>query len=370
MKRTFRHTFDPPEKSPVVGSEVELTVRQIEDAGLREVLQTPGTTYGSWAVLGVLLHRSASFVFHKPLGQAREVKVALSGLFGRFVARAYLERYFGLSVFVPLGRKHIVLNGQRRIEIRRCVRGDLPDWVACTSSTCSLTVAEAKGSHDPSGPAWALKRAWAQAGRVKILSNGRQETVKRVAIVTRWGVHREGPSETWISVRDPIDEGNPLEADEKDAIFVGLFRHHIANMLAPLGHVELAESLRDLACAGNERDERQAVRQTYRFLETDFTESLDPPFEHQGMEALIGGVVTRAGPLADTAVSLFDRKVLARLDLRPVFVGIERDLVRTVAEGDVSSIREVLDRRPMFEGAVRGDRAGGWIIPLGEETGA
>ena len=43
------------------------------------------------------------------LGQAREVKVALSGLFGRFVARAYLERYFSLSlrsepltvVFVP-----------------------------------------------------------------------------------------------------------------------------------------------------------------------------------------------------------------------------------------------------------------------------
>ena len=28
------------------------------------------------------------FVFRDPLGKAREVKVALSGLFGRFVARA------------------------------------------------------------------------------------------------------------------------------------------------------------------------------------------------------------------------------------------------------------------------------------------
>jgi len=35
------------------------------------------------------------FIFRDPLGHAPEVKVALSGLLGRFVARAYLERYMG-----------------------------------------------------------------------------------------------------------------------------------------------------------------------------------------------------------------------------------------------------------------------------------
>jgi hypothetical protein len=36
-------------------------------------------------------------VFKEPLGQAREVKTALSGLFGRFVVRVYMERYLGIS---------------------------------------------------------------------------------------------------------------------------------------------------------------------------------------------------------------------------------------------------------------------------------
>ena len=100
MTRTFHHTFEPREKSPILGPEVELTIREIEDAGLREVLQAPGVPFGSWAVLGGLLEPGVPFVFREPLGHSREVKVALSGLFGGFVARAYLERYFGLSVFV------------------------------------------------------------------------------------------------------------------------------------------------------------------------------------------------------------------------------------------------------------------------------
>jgi hypothetical protein len=53
------------------------------------------------------------FVFKEPLGQAREVKVALSGLFGRFVARAYLERYFSLSIFVHLGSRSLLLDSRR-----------------------------------------------------------------------------------------------------------------------------------------------------------------------------------------------------------------------------------------------------------------
>ena len=119
---------------------------------LKEVLQTPGAGFSSWAFLDTLLRPGAPFVFHKPLGQSREVKVALSGLFGRFVARAYLEKYFGLSVFAHLGRGTLVLDGPRQIDVHRREQGDLPDWIACTASLSNLTVAEAKGSHDPSGP--------------------------------------------------------------------------------------------------------------------------------------------------------------------------------------------------------------------------
>lgn len=98
MARTFIHRFDPISASPVVGPTVDLEVSEIEDAGIREVLQTPGAAYGAWSILDALLAATGPgtpFIFREPLGQAREVKVALSGLFGRFVARAYLERYFG-----------------------------------------------------------------------------------------------------------------------------------------------------------------------------------------------------------------------------------------------------------------------------------
>jgi len=67
------------------------------------------------------------------------------------VARAYLERYLNLSIFAHLGNGSLLLDGRRRIEIVRQARGDLPDWVACAADLSSLTVAEAKGSHDPRG---------------------------------------------------------------------------------------------------------------------------------------------------------------------------------------------------------------------------
>ena len=346
---------------------MKLSVRQIEDAGLREVLQTPGASFGSWSILGSLLAPGAPFVFREPLGHAREVKVALSGLFGRFVARAYLERYFGLSVFASIGRNPIVLDGQRSIEVCKCGSGDLPDWVAATSFLGGLTVAEAKGSHDPSGPKRALKRAWAQAGRVYILSNGRRVPVKRIAIATRWGMCSDGPRVPRIAVRDPIDEGDHMERDEMDAVFVGLFRHHAASLIARLGHEKLAESLRSIASAASERDKRQAVERAHDFLEGSSKESVVPNADHPGKDRLIGGIVTRAGPLANATITRLDSDVLARLDLRPVFVGIERDLLRAAVEGDPSSLWDALAGRQISGDGERGDQARGWIIPLGEE---
>jgi hypothetical protein len=151
VTRTFIHNFDPPSASPVTGPTVGLEVSEIEDAGIRDVLQTPGAAYGAWSILDALLAATGPgtpFVFKEPLGQAREVKVALSGLFGRFVARAYLEHYLNLSIFAHLTSRSLLLDGRRRIDIVRRSRGDLPDWVACAADLTSLTVAEAKGCHD------------------------------------------------------------------------------------------------------------------------------------------------------------------------------------------------------------------------------
>lgn len=97
MTRTLLHSFDPPAASPVTGTTVDLEVSEIEGAGIREVLQTPAAAYGAWSVLDALLTPTGAgspFVFREPLGQAREVKVALSGLYGRFVARALPRALF------------------------------------------------------------------------------------------------------------------------------------------------------------------------------------------------------------------------------------------------------------------------------------
>jgi hypothetical protein len=365
VTRTFIHSFDPASASPVAGPTVDLEVSEIEDAGIREVLQTPGAAYGAWSILDALLAATGPdtpFIFKEPLGQAREVKVALSGLFGRFVARAYLERYLNLSIFAHLTSRSLLLDGRRRIDIVRRSRGDLPDWVACAADLTSLTVAEAKGCHDPGGPDKALTRGWAQAQRIDVTARGRKVTIKRVAIATRWGAALSGPAPAYLSVRDPVDEGEAIAPEHKDAVFVGLLRHHIANLIDPLGYAELAGALRHLARErlqpGLQRDVASArvLLNAAPVREVDGTRAID---------GLVGGIVTRAGPLTDAAGPT-DQDVLARLNLRPVFVGIERDLIDAAIEGEAKTVRDRLAAATKHDEFARPDRAGGWIIPLGE----
>lgn len=366
MTRTFLHNFDPPTSSPVTGETVDLEVSEIEDAGIREVLQTPGAAYGAWSILDALLTPTGAgtpFIFREPLGQAREVKVALSGLFGRFVARAYLERYFDLSIFAHLGSRTIDLDRRRQVKVTRLSRGDLPDWIACASDLSSLTVAEAKGCHDIGGPAKALNRAWAQAGRIDITAGGRKVTVKRIAIATRWGMAAPSPTDAHLSVRDPVDEGEQIEPEEKDALFIGLLRLHIANLIKSLGHAELASALRGLTHQPARRFHGNLQR-ARALLDVTPVKEIEKATAKGG---LIGGIVTRAGPLTGTDVAPADQEALARLNLRPVFVGIERDLIHAAIDADLETVRTRLKQIVGSDDFARPDRAGGWIIPLGEE---
>lgn len=367
MMRTFLHSFAPAKASPVAGPTVDLDVSEIEDAGIREVLQTPGAAYGAWSILDKLLTPTGTgtpFIFKNPLGHAREVKVALSGLFGRFVARAYLERYFHLSIFAHLGSRTLVLDRRHQVAIKRLSRGDLPDWLACASTLSSLTVAEAKGCHDPGGPNKALRRAWKQARRIDVLAKGRKVTVKRIAIATRWGVAVGGPADAHLSVRDPPDEGEPLEPEEQDALYIGLLRLHIANLVDPLGHAELAAALRHLTQQPRPQRLEDDMMRARTLLDATPVRDVERSIVGGG---LVGGIVTRAGPITDGTVSAADQEALARLNLRPIFVGIERDLIREAIDGQAQVIRSRLAGPASSDELARTDRAGGWIIPLGTE---
>lgn len=55
-----------------------------------------------------------------------------------------------------------------------------------------------------------------------------------------------GPTDAYLSARDPVDEGDPIDPTDKDTLFIGLLRLHIANLIKPLGHAELSGALHRL----------------------------------------------------------------------------------------------------------------------------
>ncbi|WP_128916096.1 hypothetical protein [Bradyrhizobium nanningense] len=367
MTRTFLHDFDPPTASPVAGPTVSLEVSDIEDAGIREVLQTPGAAYGAWSILDTLLEPTGPgtpFVFKERLGQAREVTVVLSGLFGRFVARAYLEQYFDLAIFAHLGSRTIDLDRRRRIKVKRLFPGDFPDWIACKPDLSSLTVAEAKGCHDVAGPAKSLDRAWAQAGRIDLTAGERKITVKRIAIATRWANAKAGPPDALLSVRDPVDEGESVSPEEKDALFIGLLRLHIASLIARLGHAELAGALQRLTQQTYVPGFQGDLQDARALLDAAPVREVE---EASTLDGLVGGIVTRSRPVTDADVTRADQETLARLNLRPVFVGIKRDLIRAAIDAEPQLVRSRLAHKMAPDEFARPDRAGGWIVPLGEK---
>ena len=81
-------------------------------------------------------------------------------------------------------------------------------------------------------------------------------------------------------------------------------------------------------------------------------------------DIIIGGVVTRGGPLIDVDFSPADRSTLARLGLRPFLIGVERELVLAAITGDFSSTRNLLVQRPISEGEAHGGHAASRVIRL------
>ena len=61
MDREFLHDFWPSRASPFTGP-AKLTVEEIEDAGLLEIVQTPAAGFGHWRILSQLLASGSPFV--------------------------------------------------------------------------------------------------------------------------------------------------------------------------------------------------------------------------------------------------------------------------------------------------------------------
>jgi CBS domain-containing protein len=172
-----------------------------------------------------------------------------------------------------------------------------------------------------------------------------------------------GPTDAYLSARDPVDEGDPIDPKDKDTLFIGLLRLHIANLIKPLGHAELSGALHRLTHQPFARRLQDDLNHARTLLDAAPVRELEKASSTGG---LIGGIVTR-GPVVDADVSPAVQEALARLHLRPIFVGIERDLIRAAIDAEPQAVRSRIADTVSPDEFARPDRAGGWIIPLGEE---
>lgn len=327
---------------------------------------------GPWGLLNPLLdENSKEFRFAEPLGQSREVKTALSGLFGRFVARAYATQYLHLTHFTHIASSPMRLSGNMRGTLRRVRghRGDMPDWAAWGYQK-GMAIVEAKGCHEKKGPHQTLRRAFTQANRAEICArNGRLAPFKRYAIATRWGFAKplDWPPMLWV--HDPDETGDDVSPDEIQELQLGIIRLHYANLLDRLEHRKLATALRQIASAPFQKGRKEAVNQANEALDSASARDVTMAFPTQPKDALIGCFVTRGGVLPAAEIAPPDQEILSRLDMRPAFVGIERKMLTLAIQGDIEAISahaERARRRETHHGP-RDDGAGGWVIRPDED---
>lgn len=346
---TFDHSFDPAASAPAgIGSLVNLSTREVEAAGLLEVLQAPGASLGSWAIFDALLEPTSSkFLFREPLGQSREVKTALSGLFGRFVARAYLTRYLGYSEFVHVSKPPMRIARVANAQLVRLHRGDMPDWVLWHPTLRQLAIAEAKGCHDRTGPGAALQRAWIQAHRADVIANGRLIPLKRFAIASRWGIAASPSMDPKLFIKDPEESDRQINENDRDQLELGMVRRHYAALLRGLGFDALSRQLFALTELAPSR--LSSFMQTRAKNEFDSLRRRDvklPADVIAPEDTLIGGFVTRAGPIrTDVEITAPESEALSKVGLRPSFVGIETQRLAAAIDGNTEVLKTLRAER-------------------------
>ncbi|WP_185681192.1 hypothetical protein [Parvibaculum sedimenti] len=133
MSRPFICSFTPPSLDPAAGATIALDVSEIEDAGICEVFQTPGAAYRAWSILDTLLSPTGvgtPFIFKQPLGQACEVKVALSDLFGSFVTRIYLRTFRNrIAHHEPIFAPHLGANYASLLQVAGWISAETRAWI-------------------------------------------------------------------------------------------------------------------------------------------------------------------------------------------------------------------------------------------------
>jgi hypothetical protein len=237
------------------GGTLPFDLRKVAYCGMKELLQTCKTGGPMLALMEALLApgngRPLVWLESGP-GVGAEMRNAWSGLFGRFFARAFLERE-GYRWFYPIPRNPTVVS--RNLIVQRLAAGEIADWVCArsrqTASQGNVVVAEAKGRHREGTLKLGqlprtLRNALSQIANTLVWfkqTGGNQyqrRGVKGIAILNHWTNQDKPSSRAILRAVDPTTEGDPLDSDEERLLIDQLGRLFISDLLQGMGYHELA----------------------------------------------------------------------------------------------------------------------------------
>ena len=184
-------------------------------------------------------------------GIGRDARIAFSGLFGRYMARAYLTEYEGVRVLVPLDVAKRQLEGTDYV-IKKDPpsRGHEADWIGIDNQ--GLVIVEAKGTFNDGIKPWhdrysqppILQTAIEQVERTAVFDSrrGRKLRAKRWAIASRWGTEDNGREPTLLAW-----DSNEEELRKEDYRTLANILHgaDVGSILKGLGHSEADEGVSD-----------------------------------------------------------------------------------------------------------------------------
>ena len=194
-------------------------------------------------------------------GIGRDAKVAYSGLFGRYMARAFLMNKEGVRILVPLetARSEFQRNNTYRIGKKPKSNGLEADWIGLDDN--GLVIAEAKGTFDQVKSSWhgnksvpqLLRGAMDQAKRTKVYINstGKQLPARYWAVASRWANEDNGVDPTTIAWRKG---GGKLKSNDYQKLASILFRVDMDCLLRETGHPQIANLQRHYSGPTNRYD--------------------------------------------------------------------------------------------------------------------
>jgi hypothetical protein len=238
-------------------TECEVDTDLIAMCAMGEILQTGPTAAPMSLLFDELLVSGQQNLIWKGAGPGRgiEMRRAFSGLFGRFFARAYLQRYHGFTWFAPIDGTPTYMSKRVRVSRMLGKTTELPDWICAGAG--KIAVAEAKGSHQAANPTAGrmpgpIKTAAGQIQGVvveklqNIAGNDRwmPRSVKGWAVMSRWGA--EDPMrDAFQYVLDPETLGEPLLDGDLRETIQDVARMHVGQTLDGMGYSDLAAEFAD-----------------------------------------------------------------------------------------------------------------------------